>query len=191
MKWKFCRVFVIVFFAIIMIDNKITFATKSTDIDEIVGRVVVELTPDQAEENEKKVKEEILKKLQQWGYDGNEVKSEMKIMTTFHLDSTSGGCRIRIGDDQEITADTQINVSKEVLKNTYGYPYETVEEGKSWEALIIIESSTTNKLDATKYMWEAMLQEVYTGDDIEEAKEKETSDADIAIPDVKKNESRL
>ena len=191
MKRKLSKIFVIAFLIIIAIGNKKTLATKSTGIDEIIARVVVPMSTNPEENTQETIYPDILEKLRKWGYEGNEVTAQIKIKTTLYIDSTSGGYRIRIGEDRDFIADTQINVSEDELKNIYGYPYDEIVEGNSWEAIIIIDSSTNNSFDKTRYIWEGILEEVYTGDDIEEAQEKETSEAEISIPKVEKNKSRL
>ena len=191
MKRKLSKIFVIAFLIIIAIGNKKTLATKSTGIDEIIAIVPVEMSTNPEENTLETISPDILEKLRKWGYEGNEVTAQIKIKTTLYIDSTSGGYRIRIGEDRDFTADTQINVSEDVLKNVYGYPYDDIVEGNGWDAVIIVESVTTNNYVTTTYIWEGILEEVYTGDDIEEAQEKETSEAEISIPKVEKNKSRL
>ena len=164
MKRKLSKIFVIAFLIIIAIGNKKTLATKSTGIDEIIAIVPVEMSTNPEENTLETISPDILEKLRKWGYEGNEVTAQIKIKTTLYIDSTSGGYRIRIGEDRDFTADTQINVSEDVLKNVYGYPYDEIVEGNGWDAVIIVESVTTNNYVTTTYIWEGILEEVYTGD---------------------------
>ena len=189
MKWKFHKVFTIIFvFFISIMSNKTTLAVKSTGLDEVIGHVVVEMSTDASENTNEKIETDILKKLQEWGYTGNEVTKEMKIKTTLHINGKTGNdFNIRIGNDtnSELLGENTISVSEKVLKEIYGYPADkTVSDNDSWEALLVIESYVDNPNRATACIWQAILQEVYTGDDIKEAEEKEVDDERIDVPDV-------
>lgn len=189
MKWKFHKVFTIIFvFFISIMSNKTTLAVKSTGLDEVIGHVVVEMSTDASENTNEKIETDILKKLQEWGYTGNEVTKEMKIKTTLHINGKTGNdFNIRIGNDtnSELLGENTISVSEKVLKEIYGYPADkTVSDNDSWEALLVIESYVDNPNQATICIWQAILQEVYTGDDIKEVEEKEADDVRIDVPDV-------
>mgnify|MGYP001355426162 FL=1 len=189
MKWKFHKVFTIIFvFFISIMSNKTTLAVKSTGLDEVIGHVVVEMSTDASENTNEKIETDILKKLQEWGYTGNEVTKEMKIKTTLHINGKTGNdFNIRIGNDtnSELLGENTISVSEKVLKEIYGYPADkTVSDNDSWEALLVIESYVDNPNQATICIWQAILQEVYTGDDIKEVEEKEVDDVRIDVPDV-------
>lgn len=189
MKWKFHKVFTIIFVCFISImSNKTTLAVKSTGLDEVIGHVVVEMSTDASENTNEKIETDILKKLQEWGYTGNEVTKEMKIKTTLHINGKTGNdFNIRIGNDtnSELLGENTISVSEKVLKEIYGYPADkTVSDNDSWEALLVIESYVDNPNQATICIWQAILQEVYTGDDIKEVEEKEADDVRIDVPDV-------
>ena len=189
MKWKFHKVFTIIFvFFISIMSNKTTLAVKSTGLDEVIGHVVVEMSTDASENTNEKIETDILKKLQEWGYTGNEVTKEMKIKTTLHINGKTGNdFNIRIGNDtnSELLGENTISVSEKVLKEIYGYPADkTVSDNDSWEAFLVIESYVDNPNQATTCIWQAILQEVYTGDDIKEVEEKEVDDERIDVPDV-------
>jgi len=190
LKWKIHKVFIIIFVCFIAImGNKATLAVKSTGLDEKICHGKVEMSKDASENTNETIEPEILKKLQEWGYTGNEVNKEIKIKTTLHINGKTGkDFNIRIGNDTSGIWEDTISVSEKVLKEIYGYPSDkTVSDNDSWEALLVIELIVDNPYVATSCYWEAMLQEVYTGDDIKDAEEKEIDDVRVDVPDVNRD----
>lgn len=187
MKWKFFKVTVLmVMLFVSVIGEKETLAVKSTGLDEVIGQVIVPMSTDASENTNETIEPKILEKLHEWGYEGNEVTNEMKIKTTLHINGKTGNdYNVKIGNDSSEIGIYTISVSEKVLKSIYGYPEDkTVSDNGSWEALLVIESSIGNPYVATDCVWQAILQEVYTGDDIKEATEKEVNNGRVEVPDV-------
>ena len=196
MKYKFIKVFLIMFLSVIMIGSKNTFATKITGLDVKLFSRAGTLSEGQTAYDV--IEPSVLENLNKMGYDGNRLNDEMKIKTTITIIEKRGDTYYikfeKMGktsnEDDEDAYEPGGGLSAEELKNIYGYPEDQdVNVGESWDALLIIKSNVTYDDDLPMYAWQGMLEEIYTGDDIESGTERETNDE--RIPEYTYNESDI
>ena len=182
MKWKFSKVFIIIFITAVMIGNGNSLGVKITGLDvEILSRRTT-LSEDHDDAVEE-ITPEVLEILQKMGYEGNSLNDEMKIETTITVMEEYGNYYIKFekrgqnGGDEENAYELSDGLSETDLKNIYGYPDENIVVGTSWDAILIIKSDV--QYSSKEYDWYGILEEVYTGDDMDEGIDRTTSDEGI------------